>query len=158
MWASSGQRGEEILQGDFVKQGIGGIGHVGEKRIGQWMPLIVREAQRIYPTLAPSLRDKVCPGMRAFLARLRRCNVPCGLVTGNLSRIGWCKMGRAGLRNFFRFGAFAEMGPTRGALVGLALARARREGWLKAATPVYLVGDHLNDIRAARENLSLIHI
>jgi phosphoglycolate phosphatase len=140
-----------MLDRDILRLMLSQAG-IADKRIQQFMPAIVRQAQRIYPDLAPSLRHKVCPGMRAFLARLRRRQAVCGLVTGNLSRIAWCKMERAGLREFFRFGAFAEMGPTRSALVGLALTQARRQGWLLPQSPVYLIGDHLNDIRAARDN------
>lgn len=119
---------------------------IAEKRIKQWMPEIVREAQRCYPALCPDLKPKVSPGARALLHSLRRAGAPCGLVTGNLSRIGWHKMTKAGLRLHFSFGAFAEMGKSRAELV----ARARR-----MAPPherAILVGDHLNDIRAAREN------
>lgn len=126
--------------------------NVAEKRIAQLMPVIVADAQRHYPRICPDLRHRVTPGMRGFLARLKRMDVACGLVTGNLSRIGWHKMKQAGLRQYFRFGAFAEMGRTRGTLVRLAMEQARREGWLHGERPVYLVGDHLNDIRAAREN------
>jgi phosphoglycolate phosphatase-like HAD superfamily hydrolase len=119
---------------------------VAEKRIREWMPGIVLEAQRVYPSLCPDLRHRLAPGMRAFLHRLERAGIPKGLVTGNLSRIGWHKMTRAGIRGHFSFGAFAEMGRTRTELVARALRQAPRH------THAYLVGDHLNDIRAAREN------
>jgi len=125
---------------------------VAEKRIQQWMPSIVNLAQRHYPTICPDLRHRVCPGMRPFLERLRRRGISCGLVTGNLSRIGWHKMRQSGLRSYFNFGAFAEMGHTRSELAARAMAEARREGLAAANAPVYLVGDHLNDIRAARDN------
>ena len=44
------------------------------------------------------------------------------------------------------------MGRTRGELVSIALRQARRQGLSGPGTKVFLVGDHLNDIRAAREN------
>ena len=47
---------------------------------------------------------------------------PAGLVTGNLTRIGWTKMERAGFRRYLRFGAFAEMARDRAGLVGIASA------------------------------------
>ena len=59
-----------------------------------------------------------------------------GLVTGNLTRIGWWKLERAGLRRYFRFGAFGEMARNRAGLARLALRRARQEGWIGPATPV----------------------
>jgi phosphoglycolate phosphatase len=59
-------------------------------------------------------------------------------------------MTRAGLRRHFRLGAFADEGPTRAALARLALRRARAAGWIGRGAPCSLVGDHPNDIAAAR--------
>lgn len=134
-----------MLDRDILRLMLSGAG-VGEKRIKVLLPEIVAEAQRLYPRLCPDLKSRIAPGMRAFLERLRRAQIPCGLVTGNLSRIGWHKMTKAGLRAYFRFGAFAEMGRTRSDLVRLALRQAPRH------KQAFLVGDHMNDIRAAKEN------
>jgi phosphoglycolate phosphatase len=73
-------------------------------------------------------------------------------VTGNLTRIGWKKMERAGLRRYFRFGAFAELANDRAGLVRLAIRHARREQWINGSSPIVLIGDHPNDVRAARAN------
>ncbi len=140
-----------MLDRDILRLMLSQAG-VAEKRIAPWMPRIIALAQKTYPRICPDLRHRVCPGMRPFLGRLQRRGVACGLVTGNLSRIGWHKMRQAGLRGFFQFGAFAEMGKTRSELVGLALAEARRRRLRHRDAPVYLVGDHMNDIRAARDN------
>jgi len=94
----------------------------------------------------------VCPGVRRLLARLDRHGAVIGLVTGNLSRIGWRKMERAGLRPYFRFGAFAELAHDRAGLVRIAIRQARREGWISRKSPIWLIGDHPNDIRAAKAN------
>jgi len=117
------------------------------------MPAIIGEAQRIYTRNCPrDLKSKTAPAARATLARLRRANIPAGLVTGNLSRIAWRKMESTGLRRYLQFGAFAEAAPDRAGLARLALNHARRRGWLRAATRVWLVGDHENDIAAAKAN------
>lgn len=87
-----------------------------------------------------------------LLYKLWRRRVATGLVTGNLTRIGWKKMERAGLRRYLRYGAFAELARDRAGLVRIAVREARRNGWIDAGSPVALVGDHPNDIRAAREN------
>lgn len=121
-------------------------------RIRAAMPEIVRLAQVLYQRSCPDLRRRVCPGARTALAALERHRIPAGLVTGNLSRIGWKKMERAGLRGYFRFGAFAEYARDRAALAALAIAQAQREGWVAPEAPVTLIGDHPNDIRAARAN------
>lgn len=72
-----------------------------------------------------------------------------GVVSGNLSSIGWKKLELAGLRSFFRVAAFAEDGRTRARLALVASRRARKHG---AGGRVSLVGDHLNDVYAARQN------
>ena len=116
------------------------------------MPQIVEQAQAVYTRTCPDLRRKVCPGARMLLYRLSRRGVPAGLVTGNLTRIGWKKMERAGLRHYLRFGAFAELARDRAGLVRIALRHARSQGWIQRASPVALIGDHPNDIRAAKAN------
>lgn len=116
------------------------------------MPAIVTEAQRIYARTCPDLRRKVCPGARVLLYRLHRRGVVTGLVTGNLTRIGWKKMEQAGLRPYLRFGAFAELSRDRAGLVKIAIRHARRERWIDNSSPIALIGDHPNDIQAARAN------
>ncbi len=116
------------------------------------MPEMVDRAQTIYARRCPDLRRKVCPGARMLLYRLSRRGIPAGLVSGNLTRIGWKKMERAGLRQYLRFGAFAELARDRAGLVRIALGHARRQGWINGSSPVALIGDHPNDIRAARAN------
>ena len=116
------------------------------------MPAIVQRAQSIYVRRAPVLERKVCPGVRQTLLRLQRRGAVIGLVTGNLSRIGWKKMERAGLRPYFRFGAFAELAKDRAGLVRVAIRHARRQGWIERGCRISFVGDHPNDVRAARAN------
>src|ERR1700719_1279591 len=55
-------------------------------------PAVIKHAQSIYVRTSPNLARKVCPGVRRMLDRLHRRGVVIGLVTGNLSRIGWRKM------------------------------------------------------------------
>lgn len=140
-----------MLDGDILRWMMRDAG-AGAAQIRQLLPLVMRKAQALYVRRCPDLRRKVCPGVRGLLARLSRMEAPMGLVTGNLSRIGWMKMERAGLKRHFRFGAFAEAGKTRAQLARLAVAEARRRGWIDRNAPVALVGDHPNDIAAARAN------
>lgn len=116
------------------------------------MPDMIRHAQSIYGRSCPNLQRKVCPGVRMLLLRLRRRNIPVGLVTGNLTRIAWKKMEHAGLRHYFLFGAFAEQARNRAGLVRMAIREARREGWIDPHSRVSLIGDHPNDILAAKAN------
>ncbi|MEZ5351607.1 MAG: haloacid dehalogenase-like hydrolase [Bryobacteraceae bacterium] len=121
--------------------------------IARAMPAIVDTAQRLYVRRAPSsLRSKVCPGVRPLLTKLKRAGIPMGLVTGNLTRIGWLKMERAGIREHFQFGAFAEQARDRAGLVKIALRHARPLRPANAVSNTWLIGDHENDIAAARAN------
>lgn len=124
----------------------------GTRLIGRSLAGVIEVAESLYVERCPDLRRKVCPGVRPLLARLRRAGIPAGLVTGNLSRIAWAKMECSGLRPYFRFGAFSQEGRTRAALARLAIRRARREGWIDRHAVISLVGDHANDILAARAN------
>lgn len=129
---------------------------VSDAGIRRAMPQLVESAQSLYTRRCPDLRRKVCPGARGLLYRLSRRRIPTGLVTGNLTRIGWKKMERAGLRQYLHFGAFAEQAKDRAGLVKIALEHAHRSGFIKGWTNgtggVALIGDHPNDIQAARAN------
>jgi phosphoglycolate phosphatase len=116
------------------------------------MPRILARAQEIYEDTAPDLRHCACPGAAKILDEFTRAGAVLALVTGNLTRIGWQKLRRAGLDGYFRFGAFGEMAPTRGALARLAIERARREHLIDAESPIALIGDAPQDVQAAREN------
>lgn len=126
----------------------------GAKRelIREAMPRIERAAERFYLRACPVLHDKHCPAVEATLQKLERRGVLLALVTGNLTRIGWRKLERAGLKRYFRFGAFGEMAKTRAGLAKRAIAEARRRRWINGATPVSLIGDAPSDIAAAKAN------
>jgi phosphoglycolate phosphatase-like HAD superfamily hydrolase len=121
-----------------------------EPEIRKAMPEVMRRAQSIYARTCPNLERKTCPGTRRLLGRLKRRGIVMGLVSGNLTRIGWKKMERAGLKEYFRFGAFGEMAENRAGLVRLAKAEARRRRWIDGETPASFVGDAPNDILAAQ--------
>jgi phosphoglycolate phosphatase-like HAD superfamily hydrolase len=125
-------------------------GGLDEARILAKMPAIIEAAQDLYQASVPDLRDKTCPGVTPLLDHLRERGIVLALVTGNLTRIGWRKLERAGLNSYFRFGAFGEMAPTRGGLARLAIEQARREG--VAGGNILLIGDATQDVLAAREN------
>ncbi|HTS51627.1 MAG TPA: HAD family hydrolase [Bryobacteraceae bacterium] len=116
------------------------------------LPRAMEAAQSIYLKTSPRLERKVCPGVRGVLRQLEKRGVVIGLVTGNLSRIGWRKMERAGLRPYFRFGAFAEFAKDRAGLVRLAVRQARRERWIDRDSRIWMIGDHPNDVLAAKAN------
>jgi len=121
-------------------------------RVREAMPEVMRAAERYYLRVCPELRDKHCPGVEPLLQRLTRRGILLALVTGNLTRIGWRKLERAGLRDYFRYGAFGEMAKTRAGLAKLAIREARRQKLIARDAPISLVGDATSDVIAARSN------
>ena len=116
------------------------------------MPDIIETAQALYVRRCPDLSEKICPGVQRLLGRLHRRGIPLALVTGNLTRIGWRKMERCGLSEYFRYGAFAEMARDRAGLARLAIRHARRQGWIQERAAISLIGDAPSDILAAKAN------
>jgi phosphoglycolate phosphatase-like HAD superfamily hydrolase len=123
---------------------------ISRGRIPALLPDVRRAAEFSYRKQCGDLRDRVIPGVTGLLAELKRRRVQAGLVTGNLRRIGWRKVERAGLRESFVLGAFSGEGKTRAALAIKAMGDARRKGYAGKNTKVVLIGDTPNDIEAAR--------
>lgn len=96
---------------------------------------------------AADLQVELCPGIPELLRRLREDSKLIGLVTGNLERIGWRKLERGGVRQFFDFGSFSDTREKREDIFrhGIELARQLRG----PETSVCFVGDTPSDIRAA---------
>jgi phosphoglycolate phosphatase-like HAD superfamily hydrolase len=91
------------------------------------------------------------PGARELLGELSKRNVLLGMVTGNLERIAWCKLQKAGLKHYFKFGAFGSDAIHRSDLVKLALERARRNFGFRFNDNAFLFGDTPRDMDAGRE-------
>ena len=140
-----------MLDRDIIKRMLQDAGFRADD-ICVLMASIVARAQAVYQELCPDLTGSTCPGTRELLESLQRERIPSGLVTGNLSAIAWRKMEAAGLRTYFRFGAFAEMAETRADLARIAVQHASEQGWVGPNTTVSLIGDHPNDVDAARRN------
>ena len=140
-----------MLDPDILTQMLLAAGF-DDARVAAVMRDIVHAAQDVYQEGIPDLRDKQCPGVEGLLNELQERGTVLALVTGNLTRIGWKKLERAGLHHFFRYGAFGEMASTRGGLARMAIERARDEGLIEASSPISLVGDAPQDVRAAKEN------
>jgi phosphoglycolate phosphatase-like HAD superfamily hydrolase len=128
-------------------------GGCAQEEIDASLEQIVRECQDAYCTnCSTDLSPFVLRGARETLASLHAAGAAMGLVTGNLSEIGWRKMELTGLREFFSFGAFSEDGATRAQVAAVAAQRARQAHGLEEEGPVSLIGDHRNDVEAAKAN------
>lgn len=124
-----------------------------DEQMHEAMHNIIEECQRSYCSNCPlTLADMVCPGVPALLFELRDRAAVLGLVTGNLSAIAWRKMELAGLRQYFEVGAFAEDAFTRAELASMARKRAIQRDLIAVDCYTSLVGDHPNDVQAARQN------
>lgn len=123
-----------------------------DRQIQIAMPEMVRAAEDFYLEHTPELPNCHCPGVPELLNALAAQGTALALVTGNVTRIGWRKLERAGLGGRFPFGAFGEMAPTRGGLAKLAIERARAENRIAPDARISLIGDAPQDVRAAQEN------
>src|SRR4029077_5096538 len=73
-----------------------------------------------------------------------------GVATGNLEVIGWIKVERAGLREWFHFGGFSHEYPSRAERMKQSAKKARELAGKNAR--ICVVGDTPRDIEAARAN------
>jgi phosphoglycolate phosphatase-like HAD superfamily hydrolase len=96
------------------------------------------------------LQPILMPGVKETLSHLAERGATLGVATGNLEMIGWIKMERAGLREWFRFGGFSDRFPVRSELIGHAAEKARELAGATAS--VCVVGDTPRDIEAAHAN------
>ena len=75
-----------------------------------------------------------------------------GLVTGNLTHIGWHKLKRAGSRRIFPVGGFRRDGWNARGTGEDGHSRSAGAGLDRAGAAVSMVGDAPADIKAARRN------
>ncbi len=96
---------------------------------------------------ADAMEAKLCPAIPELLTELLRRGKLIGVVTGNLEPIGWLKLERGGIREFFDLGSFSDKHEKREDIFrhGIELTRELRG----SQTTVCFVGDTPNDIRAA---------
>ncbi|HEX4809010.1 MAG TPA: haloacid dehalogenase-like hydrolase [Bryobacteraceae bacterium] len=128
-------------------------GMLGSEEDHPALEQIMAECEAAYlDNCAPSLRERVCPGVLDTLRALRGRDAVLGLVTGNLRVIGKKKMELAGLADYFTVGAFSGQGRTRGELAAVAALEARALGLAAHDARVTLIGDHPNDVEAGRRN------
>jgi phosphoglycolate phosphatase-like HAD superfamily hydrolase len=100
------------------------------------------------------LDPELMPGVRDALRHLARKGALLGVASGNLEAIGWIKIEKAGLREWFRFGGFSDRFPVRPELVGHAARKARELAGAEGVSDarICVVGDTPRDIEAARAN------
>ncbi len=107
------------------------------------------------------LDPELTPGIEEALRHLAQKGALLGVASGNLEAIGWIKIEKAGLREWFRFGGFSDHFPVRPELIGHAARKARELAGPAGPSgmKICVVGDTPLDIEAARANfLSVIAV
>lgn len=128
-------------------------GGYSERRARGALRQVIAECQSAYlADCTIDLSGFVCAGVRDFVEEARARGAVLGLVTGNLSQIGWKKVELAGLGGYFSVGAFAEDGTTRARLARVAAQRAKKKDMVARDCRITLIGDHANDVLAAKAN------
>lgn len=121
------------------------------------------EAQEMLPACLDAFADIFCervkphhmtvlPGVHHLLDTVsERYGLPLGLVTGNLERTAFAKLGAAGLDHYFSFGAYGSDHEDRNLLPAVAMERATGHGHndVQAARTV-VIGDTEHDITCSR--------
>lgn len=141
-----------MLDRDLIALMLEAAGHSRRKIRGRLHEMVLECQSAYLSNCAPELTHCVCIGIRQTLIELTSRGAVLGLVTGNLSQIGWKKVELAGLRSYFSVGAFAEDGRTRARLARMAARRAMKEGLVSRDCRISLIGDHTNDVIAAKAN------
>lgn len=140
------------LDRDLIRGMLRASGY-SERGIRSLLRDIMHECQNAYfHNCAVDLKPNVCVGVRDIVNELKQRGAVLGLVSGNLTRIGWRKVELAGMGEYFSVGAFAEDGRTRARLARVAAQRAIRTGLVGRSCRVSLIGDHANDVVAAKAN------
>jgi phosphoglycolate phosphatase-like HAD superfamily hydrolase len=100
------------------------------------------------------LRAHILPGVREILEFLVSDGAYLtAILTGNLEPIGWHKLKRAHLAQYFSFGAFGDASAERNDLVGVARLQARqRFGRDFDSRDIVVIGDTPRDIACGKAN------
>jgi phosphoglycolate phosphatase-like HAD superfamily hydrolase len=95
--------------------------HEFERRLPQALAIMRSEVE----ANCTEMQCQLCPGVRELLEELQGRGKLLGVVSGNLTNIGWRKVENAGLREFFAFGSFSDDVEHRVEVFRAGLQRAR---------------------------------
>ena len=98
------------------------------------------------------IKLEVLPGVKELLTELKNKQIPMGVLTGNVEGLAWTKLEKAGIREFFDFGAFGSQAFKRVELVEIARKNAENVLNITFQTQDFIiVGDTPRDIWCARD-------
>ena len=140
----------------ILRMALGRMG-IGEPEFRKKLSLALAVVCREVDAHAQGLELSVCPSIPELLAQIRGDNRMLAIASGNLEAVGWHKVSSAGLRSFFRAGAFGDDCERRCDIFSRAVELARNA--LGSKADVCFVGDTPDDIQAARQvNASVIAV
>jgi phosphoglycolate phosphatase len=114
------------------------------------LPLAIEHMCRDVDGKAAAIRPELCPSIRELLEALKSAGKVLGVVSGNLERIGWLKLKKAGIRDFFSFGCFSDRAEFRSDIFRNGVQEVRSR--IGDMASICIVGDTPSDIFAAKEN------
>jgi phosphoglycolate phosphatase-like HAD superfamily hydrolase len=94
------------------------------------------------------LDPELCPSILELVTRLHDAKKLLGIVSGNLEKIGWLKLEKAGLKPLFSFAAFSNPHEMRVEIFRQGLQQVSDR--LGSSDRTFIVGDTPSDIQAAR--------
>ena len=121
---------------------------VSDEVFSMKLPGALQSMREEVASRAHLIEAELCPSIAALLNQLHAAGKLLGVASGNLESIGWAKLEKAGVRQYFGFGAFSDQRELREDVVRYGVAQARQR--LGAQATVCVVGDTPADIRAAR--------
>jgi phosphoglycolate phosphatase len=123
---------------------------VDEQAINDGMQRCMQVMTDRFFELNPADTIELLPGVLDLLEALKKRGAHIGLVTGNLEKIAWGKLEKAGIARYFTFGGFGSDHSDRRKMAALAVKRCSALYGLSGNNPVVLFGDTPFDIAAAR--------
>lgn len=125
---------------------------VSEEEAKAKMPQALKAMVQYFEEHADEGIYEPMPGVVELLTDLKKKGVPVGLLTGNVTEIGWEKLRRAGIKDYFSFGAFGSMTFRRVDLIGIAAKEASKVFGRKVLIhELVIIGDSPLDIACARD-------
>lgn len=119
-----------------------------DETINASLPAIIDCMCREVESNREQLIPELCPSILELLTHLQQKGKILGVVSGNLERVGWLKMEKAGLTPRFSFASFSHPRELRVDIFRHGIALAREQ--LGQDGDVIIVGDTPSDIEAAR--------
>jgi phosphoglycolate phosphatase len=137
-----GKIDSQILIESLVQKGI--KKEAAEIYLSELFPLMVGYVNKHLG----DLQEHLLPNVVTCLQEIsKRTDIIIGLLTGNVEGIAWLKMEKAGIKDYFKLGAFGNEAHKRSDLVSIAMEKAPGV----SINDVTLIGDTPLDIKCAQE-------